>query len=165
MLGCYLVHHIPCIHDRGNCGWNSRVSRIVQPAGGRLQTLYSNSLKHPIYCTSEAVHSVRLSQGQKSPQRSSFQGQGPGSNWIFAIRNRRLAHWCVRDSGQGGCEGVWHKKYACYLPSGRTAAYKHPAAWDGCCGGKWGDLYSGRWFTVGHGIPIELNEASPPSRC
>jgi hypothetical protein len=35
----------------------------------------------------------------------------------------------VRDSGQGGCEGVGHNKHACYLPSGRTAAYKHPAAW------------------------------------
>jgi len=61
MLGCYLVHHIPCIHDRGDRWWNSCVSRIVQPAAGRLQTLYSNSLKYPIYYTSEAVHSVRFS--------------------------------------------------------------------------------------------------------
>jgi hypothetical protein len=61
MLGCYLVHHIPCIHDRGDRCWNSRVSRIVQPAGGQLQALYSNSLKHPIYFFSEAVLSVRSS--------------------------------------------------------------------------------------------------------
>jgi hypothetical protein len=141
MLGCYLVHRIPCIHDRGNHCWNSRVSRIVQPTGGRLQTLYSNSLKRLIYCTSEAVPCVRssLSRRQKSPQRSSLQGHGArgrgqeaGSNWTSVIRNW---HGCMHDSGQGGCEGVGHNKNGCYLPSGRTAPYKHPAARDGCCCG------------------------------
>ena len=81
MLGCYLVHHIPCIHDRGNRWWNSRVSRIVQPAAGRLQTLYSNSLKHPIYCTSEAVHSVRffLSRVRRVLNGLPFRGNGQGA--------------------------------------------------------------------------------------
>jgi hypothetical protein len=81
---------------------------------------------------------LSLSRVRKSPQRPSFRGQGTrdkgqgaGSNWTSAIRNRRLAHWCVRDSGQGGCEGVGHNKHARYLPSGRTTSYKHPAAWDG----------------------------------
>lgn len=78
MLGCYLVHHIPCIHDRGDRCWNSRVSRIVQPAAGRLQKLYSNSLKQPdlLYFRSSTLRKVLPLQGQKSPQRSSFQGQG-----------------------------------------------------------------------------------------
>jgi hypothetical protein len=78
MLGCYLVHHIPYIYDRGNRWWNSRVSRIVQPARGQLQTLYSNSLRHPIYCTSDAVHSVRfsLSRVRRVLNGLPFRGKG-----------------------------------------------------------------------------------------
>jgi hypothetical protein len=124
MLGCYLVHHIPCIHDRGNRCWNSRVSRIVQPAAGRLQTLYSNSLKHPIYCISEAVHSVRFSISRVrrvlNGLRFRGKGQGAGSNWTSAIRNRHLARWCVRDSGKGGCEGVGHNKTRMLSPVGKN---------------------------------------------
>jgi hypothetical protein len=86
MLGCYLVHHIPCTHDRGNRRWNSRVSRNVQPAAGRLQTLYSNSLKHPIYCVSEAVHSMRLSLSRVGRVLNGlpFRGKGQGT------RSRKL---------------------------------------------------------------------------
>ena len=142
MLGCYLVHHIPCIHDRGNRWWNSRVSRIVQPAAGRLQTLYSNSLKHPIYCTSEAVHfrEALPLQGQKSPQRPSFQGQEARDKEQEATGHPPLE------------TGVWltsacataDKADAKVLGTTNTHAISRreelppistPRAWDGCCCG------------------------------
>jgi hypothetical protein len=78
MLGCYLVHHIPYIYGRGNRWWNSRVSRIVQPARGQLQTLYSNSLRHLIYCTSEAVHSVRFSLSRVRRVLNGLPSRGKG---------------------------------------------------------------------------------------
>ena len=94
MLGCYLVHHISCIHDRGNCCWNSRVSRIIQPAAGRLQTLYSNSLKHPIYCTSEAAHSVRFSLSRVRELSAIFlSGKGQGGRKQLDIPPLETGVW------------------------------------------------------------------------
>ena len=148
MLGCYLVHHIPYIHDRGNRWWNSRVSRIVQPAAGRLQTLYSDSLTHPISYTSEAGHFMSLPlQGQKESSTAFLSGARDKEQEATGHPPLETGVWLTgacATANKAGAKVLGTTNTHAISPSGRTTSYKYPAAWDGAAVVvNGGDLYSG----------------------
>lgn len=162
-----MVHHIPYIHDRGNRCWNSRVPRIVHPAARRLETLYSNSLKHPIYCTSEAVHSVRFSLPTvgRALNGLPFGGKRQGA------RGRKQLNIPPLETGVWltGVYTTADKADAKMLGSTNTHAISRreelpPISTPGH--GTATIVVNGVVRILGRGLlrPIELNEAYPPSR-